>query len=158
MPRRLKAMHFMTPCSKYSSITSGKSPCSGSLHKKHIYTKNYYNFKTKFQAKIKNILERERERESGDSPIMGAFMVLIIVFQSQGFWFWEFRERERDVCVWVFFRSRKGEGKWETKQKNPKAARTRFLCYLGISKCLWVWSGVLDRLIEILTPSNLATF
>ena len=61
VPRRLKAMHFMTPCSKYSSITSGKSPCSGSLHKKHIYTKNYYNFKTKFQAKIKNILERERE-------------------------------------------------------------------------------------------------
>jgi len=30
VPRRLKAIHFMQPCSKYSSMTSGKSPCNGS--------------------------------------------------------------------------------------------------------------------------------
>lgn len=30
VPRRLKEIHFMFPCCKYSSITSGKSPCNGS--------------------------------------------------------------------------------------------------------------------------------
>lgn len=29
VPRRLKAMHFMFPCCRYSSITSGKPPCNG---------------------------------------------------------------------------------------------------------------------------------
>lgn len=40
VPRRLKAIHFVIPCSKYSSITSGKSPCNGSSLSKTIINNN----------------------------------------------------------------------------------------------------------------------
>jgi len=64
VPRRLKAIHFIQPCSKYSSMTSGKSPCNGSST---WCTPQGQTMKHKRQRKNKEVTWRKKKKKDNEN-------------------------------------------------------------------------------------------
>lgn len=63
VPRRLKAIHFMFPCCKNSSITSGKSPCNGSSPIQTPNTTQKIKFSSRKTSNFFRLKEKTREAE-----------------------------------------------------------------------------------------------